>query len=331
MSNSSEGNGIAGYVNLPATEEGNKITFSDTTTSDAIFYQPKPFVGYPHVQGLYAKQEGVWNEKGLLYFLSLFKAAAFGRFDYAAKFTRVIALAMEVVLPIRSDGKIDFAYMEAYIRELEMARLRELEKYLAAAGFDDCKLTKAERTAVEDFMNGNVPVRTFKIADLFSVDTPQRRFNANAVKFGGVHPYVVRTSQNNGQRETIIADEEWLNPGNTISFGQDTATIFYQPKDYFTGDKIKVMKPLGEPFNERIACFCLATMRKAFSTFAWGRSSFNEKVLKEVEVSLPITTGGEIDYAFIETFIRGMMKRAISGVIAWKDKEIAATKSVIGK
>lgn len=338
ISNSSENNGITAYVGLPATEQGNKITFSDTTTSDAIFYQPNAFVGYPHVQGLYPKCEDMWNEKSYLYFLSLFKAAASGRFDYAAKFTRKIASEIKVLLPIRDDGKIDFGYMEAYIRELEIARVSELEiarnramkAYLAAAGFDACELTGEEQNAVDAIANGKVKTNKFKIADLFSVETPKRRFNANAVKFGGTHPYVVRTSLNNGQRGTIIADEKWLNSGDTISFGQDTATIFYQPEAYFTGDKIKVMKWQSGTLGESVACYCLATMRRAFSTFAWGQSSFNENVLKDVVVSLPVTLSGEVDHAFMETFIRGMMKRAISGVVAWKDQELAATKQVIG-
>ncbi len=130
LSNSSENNGIAGYVGLNATESGNMITFSDTTTSDAIFYQPNPFVGYPHVQGLYAKQSDLWNEKSLLYFLALFKAAAFGRFDYAAKFTRKIALKMKVLLPVTAAGNIDFKYMETYIDKLRESRLTDLKNYL---------------------------------------------------------------------------------------------------------------------------------------------------------------------------------------------------------
>ncbi len=51
--NSSYNNGIGGYTELKNTETGNKITFSDTTSADAIFYQENDFVGYPHVQGLY--------------------------------------------------------------------------------------------------------------------------------------------------------------------------------------------------------------------------------------------------------------------------------------
>jgi hypothetical protein len=51
--NSSYNNGIGGYTNLPVTEEGGVITFSDTSSVDTIFYQPNPFIGYPHIQGMY--------------------------------------------------------------------------------------------------------------------------------------------------------------------------------------------------------------------------------------------------------------------------------------
>lgn len=56
----------------------------------------------------------------------------------------------------------------------------------------------------------------------------------------GKYPYVVRMGSNNGQKGYIDEDEKYLNPGNTISFGQDTATMYYQETPYFTGDKIKM-------------------------------------------------------------------------------------------
>ena len=56
ITNKSINNGIGGYTSLPATEKGNMITFSDTTTGDAIFYQPDDFIGYSHIQGLYPKK-----------------------------------------------------------------------------------------------------------------------------------------------------------------------------------------------------------------------------------------------------------------------------------
>ena len=66
----------------------------------------------------------------------------------------------------------------------------------------------------------------------------KQRFDANKVTLveNGGYPYIVRQGSDNGQKGFIYADEIYLNDGNTISFGQDTATMFYQEKPYFTGD-----------------------------------------------------------------------------------------------
>ena len=131
ISNSSTSNGISGTSSLATTEKGNMITFSDTTTSDAIFYQPFDYVGYPHVQGLYPlKYKEKWNERTLLYIVSLFKKQAKGRFNYATKFTRTIAAEMMLPLPLTKDGEINFEYMENYIRSMQTLSIQYLKKEL---------------------------------------------------------------------------------------------------------------------------------------------------------------------------------------------------------
>lgn len=124
--NSSVDNGIGGRVALPPTERGNKITFSDTTTSDAIFYQPDDFIGYSHVQALYEKNHS-WSQNELLYLLAAFKKNAKGRFDYATKFTRHLAADMDICLPANNDGSINYDLMESYVNALKkqcIARLK---------------------------------------------------------------------------------------------------------------------------------------------------------------------------------------------------------------
>ena len=125
VTNSSVNNGVTGYSDLEPTENGNMITYSDTTTSDGIFYQPNDFVGYPHVQGLYPKKYlEKWNEKTLLYFVSLFRKSAGGRFDYANKFNRAIASKMIVKLPVTSNGEIDWNFMQNLISAESRLALR---------------------------------------------------------------------------------------------------------------------------------------------------------------------------------------------------------------
>lgn len=145
VSNSSVNNGIGGYVSLAPTESGNIITYSDTTTSDAIFYQPNDFIGYSHVQGLYPKQSG-WTEKSLLYFIAAFKKSAGGKFDYANKFNRAVAAQLTVILPATASGQPDLSFMSSRIRELEEERIRELEAYIKACGFDDTILTPPQKS-----------------------------------------------------------------------------------------------------------------------------------------------------------------------------------------
>lgn len=113
--NSSQHNGIGGYVNLPPTEKGNIITFSDTTTADSIFYQPNDFIGYSHVQGVYPIDKDKWTRESLLYIVSVFRKITAGRFDYATKFTRKIATDLMLPLPA-IDLEPDYAYMSAYIK-----------------------------------------------------------------------------------------------------------------------------------------------------------------------------------------------------------------------
>lgn len=121
--NSSYSNGIGGYTNLNPTENAGIITFSDTTSADAIFYQDKDFVGYPHVQGMYPLEEykQKWSKYSLLFLLTEFKKSAFALgFNYANKFTRELAKEININLPITSTGEPDWAYMEEYMRNLEI-------------------------------------------------------------------------------------------------------------------------------------------------------------------------------------------------------------------
>ncbi|MBR2148444.1 MAG: restriction endonuclease subunit S, partial [Campylobacter sp.] len=228
-------------------------------------------------------------------------------------------ITLKIQLPITASGEIDFDFMESFVAELEA--------YLAAASLKDYELTAAELSALSKFENYNWS--EFRIGDLFEIKTPKKRFDANKIKFGGLYPYVVRTSTNNGIRGYITENIDFLNEKNTISFGQDTATTFYQKSEYFTGDKIKVFKLKDYELNSKIANFLISVMTKAFSNFSWGSSSFNVKVLNEVKILLPLNKNGEIDFEFMNNFIKAIKKLVIKDVVLYADNKIKATKSIV--
>lgn len=158
----------------------------------------------------------------------------------------------------------------------------------------------------------------YRLGDLFEVKSYKKRFDSNKVDVleHGEYPYVVRQSTNNGQKGYINADVKYLNEGNTISFGQDTATVFYQEKDYFTGDKIKILKPQLGRFGKSNAQFFLVSMRLAFQKFSWGSSRFNIETIKNQILKLPVKNGS-IDFDFMETFIAELETQRIAELEAY--------------
>lgn len=180
----------------------------------------------------------------------------------------------------------------------------------------------------------------FRIGDLFEIATPKKKFDANKIKFGGLYPYVARGETNNGIRGYITQDTSFLNPANTISFGQDTATMFYQDKPYFTGDKLKIFYLKLAKLNRYRANFLIASMRKSFSIFSWGNTSFSVKNLQEVKVLLPVlppdSTKAEsvndkynIDFAFMESFIKEIQKEHFLSLIEYYHKLVSAYNEVL--
>ena len=334
ISHQHENNGITKYVKRIPNRRLFNYKKTIALADRGVFYattQCEDFHIGTRVKALIFKQ-GEMSEKTRLFFVSAINKLQVLFKDYLTNATDKLP-NLEIMLPINSDEEIDYKYMENYISELEEERISELTAYLKVSGLEDYRLTDKELKSVEKFNNKKIKTKIFKLGEgndrLFDITTTKKKFNANCVKFGGKFPYVARSSINNGIRGYITEDEQYLNEANTISFGQDTATMFYQEKPYFTGDKIKIMRYREKELDKNLACYLITLMKKAFQNFSWGQSSFNETILKNIKVEMPITFNGNIDYDFIETFINAQQKLAIKSVVDWRDKEIDISKKVI--
>lgn len=127
LSNSSVNNGIGGYSALEPTEEGNIITFSDTTQgAETMFYQGTPFVGYAHVQGMYPIDDVLkerMNESIALFLISSMHRAFGTGYSYGIKFNREIVKKTDIILPSDKNGNPDWDFMESFIGEIKKQQL----------------------------------------------------------------------------------------------------------------------------------------------------------------------------------------------------------------
>ena len=259
------------------------------------------------------------------------KSSHAGQFDYSRNFYASDADELNIQLPtIRQNGvaQIAFDFMEAFIATLKAERLATLKAYLTVTGLTDTTLTSAEQTALDSL--DAFPWGTFKIEALFDVLTTKKKFNALDVKFGGKHRYIARGERNNGIRGYISEDEIYLNEANTISFGQDTATLFYQNQPYFTGDKIKVFQAKTDvKLNRNTAQIFISSLKKAFLGFSWGSSSYNVDILNTTQIQLPITDEGRPDYDTMSLVVSALQKVVIQGVVSYLDARIETTAELV--
>jgi len=126
--NSSYNNGIGGYTDQELTEAGNILTFSDTTSgADTLFFQEKPFVGYPHVQGMYPKTFELTIDVAKFMIASLRASINKYSWDYTNKLTRTFISSTTIKLPLKPSANpsnytqddIDWDYMNRFMQAIE--------------------------------------------------------------------------------------------------------------------------------------------------------------------------------------------------------------------
>lgn len=232
------------------------------------------------------------------------------------------------------NNELAFEYMEERIRELESERIRELESeldaYLQATGLNNYILDENDRGGVNRLIENKIELKEFKVEDLFTVKSSKKKFNANSINVTddyNLYPYVARGSSNNGIKGYISENVKFLNDENTLAFGQDTATCFYQDRQYFTGDKIKILSPINFKLNSHIGLYIISSMKKTLKHLSWGQNSFNEDFIKNIKIKLPIKNNN-IDFNYMGQFIKTLEKIIIKDVIDFKDKIIKTHKEI---
>ncbi|NPT28023.1 restriction endonuclease subunit S [Helicobacter pylori] len=153
----------------------------------------------------------------------------------------------------------------------------------------------------------------FRLGDLFEVLSSKKIYHANTIKIHDTqiensYPYVVRAATNNGIKGFIIDDPTFANKKNTLSFAQDTFTVFYQKQPYFTGNKVKILKPKFAFKSPKILHSISAILQFILKPLTWGLGSTTESIA-EFKFSLPLKptanaqTLEDIDFDFMEKFI----------------------------
>lgn len=225
----------------------------------------------------------------------------------------------DVWLPVYSDGKLDFSFMESIIAELEAERIAELAAYLKISGLDNYELSKEEINALQNYSDLNWD--TYNLEKLFGKSTRGKRLKSED-RIPGTLPFVTAGEAEEGVSAFI---------GNNVEvFEKNTTTIDmfgsakYRNYRYGADDHVAVVHTEALPANAAI--FVTAACHKAAHTgkFDYGHN-FYAKDADALDIQLP-KKSGKPDYNAMATLISAIRKLVIKDVVSFAEEKIACTK-----
>ena len=246
-------------------------------------------------------------------------------------------LTAKIHLPTQN-GKIDFAFMENFIAELEAERIAELEAeriaeleaYLSATGLQDYLLTVEEEKALKEFDNWKF--EEYRIIDIFDVKNSGNILSRDIMPNSGTTPYLSASTENNAVSSYISYDEDYIDKGDCVFIGGKTFVVTYQEKDFYSNDSHNLILYLKEKeekskFNQLFLATCVKI--GLGYKYSWGDSISNKKIQTDT-FSLPSTKGVPA-YAYMEVFIKAVQKIVIKDAVQYAERKIEATRKVVTK
>lgn len=324
---SAEKNGVSTYIsyNDDLIDKGNCIFIGGKTF--VVTYQENDFFSNDsHNLALYLKFSEKRKKNVQIFIASCITRSVGYKYSWGNSISHKKIQNDYVSLPITPENKIDFDFMEAFIRELEEERIRELAAYLKVSGFDNYKLSKCESEALAHF--NELKWKEFSYSEIFNHIKQGRRLKKGDQKPGKI-PFVMAGTTNTGI-VGYISNPIATFPKNSITidiFGN----TFYRNYDFGAGDDTGVYWNDDKNYSSEQMLYFSSCMEKSIR----GKFSFGKKLRSSqsfnFRIFLPVNSDDSPDYAFMETFISAVQKLVIKDVVLYADKKIAATKQAVHK
>lgn len=169
--------------------------------------------------------------------------------------------------------------------------------------------------------------REFKIGDVFCIKKVTGKPIEN-YKTGKI-PYISTSAVNNGLIDFIYCDANAVSKNNCISIDPIKGTSFYHSYDFcgrgFSGASINLLE--NEELTKLTGLFiCKAIENTSFYKASYG-NLFNSKRLARGIILLPVTPTDEIDYDFMEEYIKEVEKQKLKEYCEFATKRLNECKT----
>ena len=247
---------------------------------------------------------------------------------------------IKVLLPAIEEDVPDWDYMTERIKEMEAERIKEMEAYLAASGLDNTELTDAEKEALSTFdaLLPSDPQRfkSFPLHTLFDkIATRKLPYKAGDLAkepFEDSVPVLTASNENQGLTRHIdrteLKDDDILS-NKIVIIANGDCTAFYQSDEFAVLQDAYALEYLNGELDMETALYLTGCLQKLIKTsFNWNNKAGWNKI-KDLEILLPVTDEGDIDYEYIHHFEGGVIKETISRVNSMRMQEQSIAREIV--
>lgn len=279
------------------------------------------------------------------------------KYSYNKKATKIELKNTLIQLPIKND-KIDFEFMEEYIRELEKQKLNKVKEYINCILDDNinligggksllnnklhdnllqkCQLSNEEKQALADFNNDKIKWGEFKMGDLFErIKTKKLPFKADELPKEPTGKYILPclTSSFRNQGLNYFAPKEnatILKHVISIPSNSDVYRAYFQSNEFTVLSDAYAMRwifddveLLREQYLFTVPCINKVT---DLSIYSYKNKLGGWNIVQNKYIQLP-TKEDKPNYQLMQNLISAIQKQIIQGVIEYTEKKLSTANS----
>ena len=320
ITRSENNNGIDSFIDKQvcySMDEANVITIGlDTQT---VFYQSFPFYTGQNIQVV---RHPHLNKYNALFVIRLIKILVqkFSWGSYGATLTRL--KRGKLFLPIDADHLPDWAFMEAYMKQVEDELLSEVRPKLEAQLLEHIiSLGALEDREWNEFQFKDV----FYIVDGYYNKKPPMEEN-------GTLPFLGATRYNNGVTGMTSKDSVRVHDkvgGNSmndvdkrfyaggciaITNNGSVGNAYYQASEFTCSHDITVVYLKNQVMTKELATFLIPSIQKTGESFAYAKK-WRPIRMRHSKLMLPIQADGTPDWEFMSAFMKKVEQDTLSDAL----------------
>lgn len=280
------------------------------------FYQEYSFALDSHVVALYPKLP---FGKFCLLFIARSISAQRSRFGHGRAINKSRLNHFLLMLPIQTDGTPDWAFMEAYMKQVEDELLSEVLPKLEAQLLEHIiSLGALDDREWKEFQFKDV----FYIVDGYYNKKPPMEKN-------GTLPFLGATQYNNGVTGMTSKDnvrlrdkvgdnsmndvEKRFYAGGCIAITNNGSVgyAYYQSGEFTCSHDITVIYLKDQAMSKELATFLIPSIQKAGESFAYAKK-WRPIRMRRSKLMLPIQADGTPDWEFMSTFMKKVEQDTLS-------------------